>query len=339
MNEDRLKQLIANKYINVQKHPTADLFIYNYTHKCQFEKVWTEETMACRGLIRDSKRNVVARPFTKFFNLEEMTELPQEPFGVYEKLDGSLGILYWVGDTPYVATRGSFKSEQAIEGTKMLHERKDIWHLFHKDRTYLFEIIYPENKIVVDYKGFRGLILLAIVDTATGKDCQIPTNFPMPVATYYPLVNSIEKLKELEEDNKEGFVIRFQGGMRVKVKFNEYVRLHRLICGITERRIWDILRHKGDVIELLERVPDEFYQWVKQCTAKLLEEFLNIETHADYCLMKVKDLPRKEAAMILQQEKPIIRSVVFLLLDGKDYKDVIWKSLKPAADKPFKIEV
>ena len=30
-----------------------------------------------------------------------------------EKIDGSLGILYWVGDEAKIATRGSFTSRQA----------------------------------------------------------------------------------------------------------------------------------------------------------------------------------------------------------------------------------
>jgi RNA ligase len=38
-------------------------------------------------------------------------------------MDGSLGILYWIKDKPFVATRGSFESDQAVKATKILHER------------------------------------------------------------------------------------------------------------------------------------------------------------------------------------------------------------------------
>ena len=60
----------------------------------------------------------------KFFNLEERPEtalpaLPPGPFEVFEKVDGSLGILYHAGDGPALASRGSFTSDQALRGTRL----------------------------------------------------------------------------------------------------------------------------------------------------------------------------------------------------------------------------
>ena len=60
--------LVDRKYISVQKHETADLLIWNYSQRCQFERYWTPETRMARGLITDSKGNIIARPFSKFFN-------------------------------------------------------------------------------------------------------------------------------------------------------------------------------------------------------------------------------------------------------------------------------
>jgi RNA ligase len=71
-------------------------------------------------------------------------------------MDGSLGILYKVDGKPYLATRGSFVSDQAVAGTAMLHERYGDYE-FEDGFTYLFEIIYPENRIVIDYKGMSDL--------------------------------------------------------------------------------------------------------------------------------------------------------------------------------------
>ena len=91
-----LQSMIDEQYIKVQKHPEEDLYIYNYTAKAQYERVWNEWTLQCRGLIMDADQKVVARPFPKFFNLGEIEGqvLPKESFEVYEKMDGSLGILY-----------------------------------------------------------------------------------------------------------------------------------------------------------------------------------------------------------------------------------------------------
>ena len=121
-------KLVDDGYISVQKHPDAELYIYNYTHKAQFDKVWNEHTMLCRGLICDQDGNILYRPFKKFFNLEEhlgqKKELPTTPFKVHEKLDGSLGIIYKVNGQYAVATRGSFKSEQALHHKRYFTTKK-----------------------------------------------------------------------------------------------------------------------------------------------------------------------------------------------------------------------
>lgn len=180
----KIEQLIAEGFIKCEQHPSADLRILNYTVKTQFGWHWTPETKACRGLIVDGQNNIVQRPFEKFFSIEQLadTPLPLEPFDVYEKLDGSLGILYWANGSPAIATRGSFVSDQAKRGTEFLRARSDL----NLDRqfTYLFEIIYPENRIVVDYGNASDLYLLAIIETATGRELPLQ-NIGFPVVKKY----------------------------------------------------------------------------------------------------------------------------------------------------------
>ena len=163
----QIKKYIKYGYIVSRPNKEETLLILNYTNKCQFDRLWDEITMICRGLIVDNDWNIIARPFTKFFNLGELTEaLPYKKFNVYEKLDGSLGILYWINNIPFIATRGSFESEQAIKGTEMLFKYQ--LDILDKNYTYLFEIIYPDNKIVVDYGTEEKLVLLAKIHTETG---------------------------------------------------------------------------------------------------------------------------------------------------------------------------
>ncbi len=96
--------------------------IYNYSRTCQYENKWDEITKSCRGLILDQDGNVVAKGFDKFFNIEEhnLENIPNEPFEVFEKLDGSLGILFWYQGKWILATKGSFVSEQAMRGREGL---------------------------------------------------------------------------------------------------------------------------------------------------------------------------------------------------------------------------
>lgn len=343
-----LSKLISDGYISVQKHPTAELYIYNYTHKCQFDKMWNKWTMMCRGLILDVNYDVVSRPFEKFFNVEELGDkVPKAPFKVYEKYDGSLGITYWLDDKPNIATRGSFTSEQALRATELLrpiYDTNRTW--FNPAYTYLFEIIYPENRIVVDYGDAKKLVLLAIIETATGKEIDIHSVPPLfecakPIAIEG--FSALTELKDWNPDNKEGYVFYFPDtSFRCKVKHSEYMRLHKLITGVNERRIWEMLSTNGPdgLLVFLDRVPDEFYEWVRSISTKLLGDYVAMETKADQKLWYVEKLPtRKEQALWLSGEDPVIRSIVFAMLDDKDYKHIIWKHLKPKADKPFKLEV
>jgi len=50
---NKLNELVEKRYLSVQKHPTEELYIFNYTQSCQYERYWTEETTMCRGLIVD----------------------------------------------------------------------------------------------------------------------------------------------------------------------------------------------------------------------------------------------------------------------------------------------
>lgn len=339
MNITALQQLIAEDYIKVQKHPTAPLYIYNYTPKAQYDRVWNELTLACRGLILDENYNIVARPFGKFFNLGEMENqvIPNEPFEVFEKLDGSLGILYWHEDKPFIASRGSFSSEQALVATNMLHTQyAHVIPNLDSSKTYLFEIIYPENRIVVDYGAERKLVLLAVMDTQTGNDMtEIPhqrtENAGFDIVKRYDGLNDLHLLKTLEEENKEGFVVRFQSGYRLKVKFEEYQRIHRIVTGVSNVSIWEYLKTGQDLAPILEKVPDEFYDWVKETHAQLLAQFAEIEAicKADFRILET----RKDTALYFQTCR--YPSVLFKMFDQKPYDEVIWKQLRPVFQKPF----
>lgn len=331
-DRERLDAMVAEGWLRSQRHPDADLWIYNYTEKTQFEKHWTPETLACRGLILDAIGGVRARPFPKFFNYgtPEVGELPAEPFTVTEKVDGSLGILYWLGGEPHIATRGSFTSEQAIEGTKMLRERTIG---VEPGTTPLFEIVYPENRIVVDYGGRRELVLLGCVDMASGRDFPLPDWDGAVVETHdHP---SLSHLLTIERPNREGFVVRFEfSSLRVKIKHADYVRLHRIITGVNARHIWDALRQGQDPVSELDGVPDEIFGWVKDTADKLRAHF-RFEEEGALAYLRARPQPaeRKDTAAYFQRCGGNT-AVLFRMLDQKPYEDLIWKSIKPEPTTP-----
>lgn len=145
MKNNKLMLKVLEKYhqdglLYKQQHPSLPLTIWNYTEIVQFEGKWDDITLMCRGLVTDDKGNVVARPFKKFFNIEEGRFTPTEKFEVFEKMDGSLGIVFWYNNEWHIATRGSFTSDQAIKGKELLKDYPT--EKLNKNKTYLVEIIY-----------------------------------------------------------------------------------------------------------------------------------------------------------------------------------------------------
>ncbi|MCC7030152.1 MAG: T4 RnlA family RNA ligase [Chitinophagaceae bacterium] len=328
-----LQQMLDEGYVTTQKHPHADLYIYNYTAAAQYEKKWNAITLQCRGLIMDKNYQIVARPFAKFFNLEEHAgqSLPDTAFDVFEKLDGSLGILYWLNNEAYIASRGSFGSEQALKGTEILNKKYiHILHTLDKSLTYLFEIIYPENRIVLDYGGMEDLVLLAVIDTQSGTEMNYDTAH-FPVAKKYDGVRDIYTLSKNEEQNKEGYVIRFANGMRVKVKFAEYLRIHKIVTMVSTTTVWEYLKDERPFDELLDKVPDEFYTWVKATKEILTGSYEVIEA---ICKQEYKELEtEKETALYFFT--CTYPTILFSMLRKKNYQQQIWKMVKPKFSKPF----
>ena len=120
INQYRLDGLLM-----MQSHPTLDLRIFNYTAKCQWEKSWDEVTLSARGLVVDGEGNIVARCLPKFFNMSELDEakIPNLPFDVLEKEDGSMIQLFWYKDQWVVSSRGSFTSDHAGWAWEILNEK------------------------------------------------------------------------------------------------------------------------------------------------------------------------------------------------------------------------
>ena len=81
-----LEEYYNDGLLHKQVHPTLPLTIWNYSPKVQYEGLWDEITIQCRGLVTDDEGNIVARPFGKFFNYEELdpVKIPNEPFDVFD---------------------------------------------------------------------------------------------------------------------------------------------------------------------------------------------------------------------------------------------------------------
>ena len=252
----------------------------------------------------------------------------------------SLGISYFVKGIPYIATRGSFTSEQAGWANKMLRHRYPASFAMTKHITYLFEIIVPQNRIVVDYGPDQKLVLLAAFRTDSGEELshwelgQEAQMCGFPLVQRFETPGTIEALKAVQESNREGFVLRFKGGLRVKLKMIEYLRIHRIVTNVSSRTIWERLRDGQALEELLDRMPDDFFAFVANTTNTLWEQFVAKQRIAILAYEAVRVLPtRKEQALQLAQF-PEVRAAVFKMLDNQPYEYIIWKYIEPKFERP-----
>lgn len=348
LSETALRSMITDGYIRERTHPSLPLRIFNYAEKAQYERAWTHETRTCRGLIVHNDGTVIARSWPKFFNYgeHEQGHLPalnlNARVDVTDKMDGSLGILYPWDDGHGIATRGSFVSEQAIHATDLYRELyADQWEP-DPELTYLFEIIYPSNRIVLDYGTEDNIVLLGAVETEKGlsfgplDDRVAP--WPGPRTTAFDYRTLAEALAADPRPNAEGVVVRFLdgSGIMVKIKQDDYVRLHKLITGLSEKAVWEHLATGAGVTDLLESIPDEFHAWVIEKADRLtaLHDQWVTDTNDAYAQI-MESMPdgweRKDFAFAAQRH-PTVRPFLFNLLDGKDPQSGIWKILKPVGE-------
>ncbi len=336
-----LASMLADGYVRAQTHPVRPLVIYNYTEKAAYENVWNEVTLTCRGVIVDMNTDVIiARPFRKFFNYGQAgaPELDlHAPAIVTDKLDGSLGITY--PEQPgsvAIATRGSFSSGQAVHATAILRNRYRNWTPT-PGLTALFEIIYPANRIVVDYGRFDDLVMIGAVDIATG-DTYDPDqiDWPGPKTTVFAYATLGEALVAPPRPNAEGLVVHLSSaGERVKIKQEDYVALHRIVTGLNARVVWEHLVDGRGVEPLLENLPDEFHTWVHGVADALStlvsEQRTQIEKAYGELISTLPDgFTRKELAALATQHT--WGWALFARHDGKDYVSKLWRQARPSGE-------
>ncbi len=128
-SQEEFDKAVANREITRSRHPEYPFSIYKYSQSTTYSKNWNDITLSSRGLIvNDETGEILARPFTKFFNYSEHNTPPELMTGkvtVAEKLDGSLGILYRTPDGMRISTAGGFQSAQADHATEIYRERYD----------------------------------------------------------------------------------------------------------------------------------------------------------------------------------------------------------------------
>ena len=310
---EKLKEEFAINYKQHRSYPELYLFKYNQIDSPMGERICQE----ARGIILNSEDNweVVARGFDKFWNESEhlAAKIDWDTARVYEKLDGSLCLLYFYKDNWHVATSGTPDASGEVNGFDFTFGEL-FWDTFYKNYiindlpnglTYIFELTSPYNKIIVNHKDSK-LTLLGVRDPFSGVEYE-PAEFEycFDIVKSYSINSLDECLKEFEWMNgaeQEGFVVCDDNFNRVKIKHPKYVALHHIKGSYSPRNLLKIIQN-GEVDEVICSFPEykdeilefkEFYERLIFATDLIFSLFTKQ-------VSEVKDNQQKAFALLATQ--------------------------------------
>ncbi len=334
-NLETLQTEINNKNID-KTTPTPDgLTNYKYSKLAGALRNWNNTTCRTRGLVTDQNNTIIARGYNKFFNLGEIENfgIPVDldaPGLIMDKLDGSLGLAFKHNDTWRISTAGSLTSDQAIHATQVMNERYSNTE-FTPGKTMLVEIIYPDNKIVTDYGTTDDLYLIGGADTNgywvnPNEFAYDGPRVDMKRGTIRDALNTPDP-----EDGTEGFVIRLDSGLMVKIKHPKYLQLHRAKFMFSERKVWEALK-TGSFTEMLAVLPDEFHDEANEMRQNLEAKYNTLINEVDTLITQIPEGTRKERAVWVNTNltrHPLKNFVMAKGIGGTDITEKAWDRIRP----------
>jgi hypothetical protein len=355
-------------WIQVQHHQEFPLDIYNYTRATVHENKWDAVTSKCRGIIvnRDTGE-IVARPFEKFHNYGSTTPVGESqaiPIGqpvVWEKMDGFMCTLYRYANKDYIASKGSFHSIHAKWATAQIRAKfGDRLPLVLGGKTLVFEGLHRDLRIVIDYKERQELVLLAVIDNETGEEYSteslesVATELGFNTPLNYELTLEQARAASLGDGkcDEEGYVLTWyragQPPFRLKMKMLQYLRLHRMVTGVSPKRIWEVLatEQSTELKEYLSQSTPWFSDFVQKWVRALNAEYERIYDHGNHVynqaqakvertfpngfvtLLQLQAGRRVFAETATAPENKEFSAIAFAMLDGKQIAPVIWKMVR-----------
>ena len=325
----RLDELVDAGWVTRQKHKSFPLFVYSYSKKTQYDQYWTDLTKFARGVILDTEGNLVAKPFTKAFNIGEPSapELPKgHDYMAYSKVDGSMSVFWHYEGKWNCSTKGSFDNQYTDYALSVIGNQ--ISSDISKDITLITEVVLPEE--LDDMRRAApadpGLYFLGATHTPSRKDLNPLTfhtlwggKFASPCGEY------IEDLMEKasHEEGTEGWVIRYSDGLRFKVKTAWYLRIFRTLSRLDDSVKTQMLQGMSldqILVDVPEELTGEITELYKTISSKVSEIKLAVwARYKNHCGRTKPD--RKTFAGLVKED--LLRSLLFLLYDEKDISSTV----------------
>lgn len=314
---DRLSEANAKGLVYSRRDAETGLRLFVYTSRTVFEDAWDDVTMMARGLVIDeAAEEVVATPFPKFFNVgEKRGDVPELPFEAFEKLDGSLIVLFHAAGKWRCITKGAWDSEQAIWAQAQV-DSADLSPL-EIGTTYLAEAISPDNRIVVAYE--RPELVMLAAYARSGRELSYDEVQAAAEALGWRAAGrqSFMAMDALMAHtlalprSSEGYVVRFENGLRLKLKGAEYRRIHALINHCTPLALWEAMVAGDDLMAIKRDLPEEYWTDFDDITRLLAAEREAILREVASTAEAVAHLTDKEVGLALPQLPERVRPFIF----------------------------
>lgn len=285
----------------------------------------------CRGIILNKNTfDVICYPFSKFGNYTESyaDSIDWLSAKIQEKIDGSLMKLYYYNNKWNWATNGMIDANDAplsddktfYDLVKSATNYADInFDSLDKDNTYMFELVSPLKRIVVQYNQTL-LYHIGTRNNKTGKELSVDIGIRKPKEyNYMSLDECVKFVEEFDDDLlHEGFVVVDKDYHRIKIKSTSYLAMHRTIDNhkvFTFKRAIRIIR--ANCVERYKDFPIE-YEYLKKVEydiAKLRKELYEYLIYA-INLFEENGYEKKSFALALRDNK--FKSLAFEAIKQKN---------------------
>lgn len=297
----------------------------------------------CRGIKFAPDGTILARPFHKFFNVGERPNTQphlldfSQPHTVMEKLDGSMIHPAIIGGEVVFMTRMG-RTDHAKRAERHLDERlaERCKLNLHFGWTPIFEWTAPDNRIVVPYRESR-LTLLAMRGTKAGEYAdddmlqRFAADMGVAVVPLHPLgldtaADFITHARAVR--GMEGFVVRFDNGLMVKAKGEDYVLKHKAKESVLQEKnvLQLVLRDElDDVLPLLE---PEDREAIERYAAEVREGLASVVRHVNEFVESGAKLDQKAFATgHLGGLNPRLHPIAFQVRAGKDARQSVVEAI------------
>lgn len=334
---DVIPYIKDKKEFKVKNHGKYQSIDYVYATKDSFDSPLAQE---CRGIKFDSDNQVLARPFHKFFNRGERDD-ERKDFSkprLLEKYDGCLVHTALLEGQARLMTIGgitdySLKAEEWFNPFFM--NKEELKHF-----TFIFEFLGYHCGVIRYDKP--ALILLAVRNNISGyyldieKYKDIATKYNVSFPREY-FTSDLAHVKDWVD--KEGIVLVWPDGYRMKVKSDDYVLKHRTKDSLTEEKNVLELVIRGEIDDLASLVSQREFSALKNYQDKVERNLDEIESHIKGLYDKVKDWPRKDIAIELKQRlSNSLFAVFWATYEGKPVRESIKTLILQKLSKKKRIE-